>query len=546
MRSTAPRQVVVSLVGLALVLTSFAALPPRAHALFGVGDTTVVIGDVSPTNIGSWLENTVTAVSTLQTQIKGYVLDPLAHMLAQAVLKSITASVVDSINGRNGSPSFVKNLSLTLQMVGDRVGLSFITQFNSSIRSPFTASIANALHTNYLQSTSLAGFFAGNQCTLSTISGSNANINSFLAGSFNKGGLSTWFALTTQDKNNPLAMFLNAKSQLASAVTGAQGKQSQVVTQNNGFLSWCSSGRMDDQQAGLGAACSDFANGSDCNGNFVCVQSAGKTTGTCQQPTAATSDDTASTCYNKDGTPGSVETPGSVIHDQLTKTLGSGVDSLVSVHDFNQMVDTILAALATKVVSTGLSALSGSGGSGSVTRQITTSTDPNAAAVGSQALTTAQGIVTRVEKYSTAWTAVQTAAQAASSDLQNLSNTCAQQSSPAQTALQTEVQPVLSQAQAALNSAATTKTLALRVESEASATSAGSAGALTADLQTLIAAPPTASDLATAQSNASETGAATSSPGTPLSVSGGTLVDQMKLISKNAQTLRSCILVPLL
>jgi hypothetical protein len=106
------------------------------------------------------------------------------------------------------------------------------------------------------------------------------------------------------------------------------------------------------------------------------------------------------------------------------------------------------------------------------------------------------------------------------------------------------VQPVIQQAQDAIASAEKTKALAQKVLAESSSTDPGVAGALFADSQALAAAPPTAADIAMAQSNAQALNAATASPDGSLTVSGGTLVDQMRLIQKNASALQAACSLP--
>lgn len=505
----------------------------------------------TPCDFINLVQNTISAVadptsaaSTYWTMLKGSVLDPLAHALAQAVLKSITASVVNSINGTNGSPQFVTNLSANLQQVGDIVALSFISQFTSSIVSPFTNAIGGALRSSYLQGSSLAGYFAANQCTLNQAS---PNINGFLSGNFQQGGWQAWFALTTQQQNNPFTIYALAKGQLASLATAAQTNQRQTISQNGGFLSWCGSYNPD--TAALLSQPLTSMSGT-LNTSIPTINADGSVSSGASQTTNVTINAPTAqaqpgpNCLNSDGTPGTVQTPGSVIHDTLSKALGSGVDSLVSVHDFDQMVDTILSALVTKVVSTGLSALSGSDSSSSFNGQpsgATGSTDPNANSVASQANSLAQTSLTQVSNYTTAWQTIQSAAQQASSTVTGLAGACSGLANQAQTALTNEIQPVLSQAQQAFTSAAATQALARRVQIESNGYSSGEAGAggsLTSDTQTLAAAPPTVTDVATAQSGAQKTDAATSTSPYTLTVSGGTLVDQMNLITQNAQAMR--------
>lgn len=534
--SSSPRKQIA-----ALIFLAFAALfgPQAAHA---DAIPTIESGPNLFTNLLTTIESTIsaisnptTAVSTYATQVKGYVLDPLAHALAQAVLKQITASVVNSINGVNGSPQFVGSLALNLQQVGDTVGLSFISQFGSSNHSPFAPAISTAMRSNYLQQTSLAGFFSANQCTLSQ---SSPNINSFLAGNFKQGSWGSWFSLTTQQQNNPFTLYPVANGQLASVVGSAQTNQRQTIAQNNGFLSWCGPYAAPaiavPVNNGVSATLNRGVPSIDANGNVtqttqsVAINTTTGTTGGAAQP--------GPNCLNSDGTPGTTQTPGSIIESTLSKTLGAGVDSLVSVHDFNQAIDTILSALANKVVSTGLAELSGSPSSSSSTTG-STSTDPNAASVASQAVSLAQGSVSKLANYTSLWSTIQSSANTASSSVAQLAVSCPALANDTQTALLTEIQPVLNQAQAAFNTASTTQALALQVENDAStytSAGAGAGGALAADTQALAAAPPSAQDIANAQTQASVTKAASSTSPYILTVSGGTAVDQMKLIAKNA------------
>ena len=82
----------------------------------------------------------------------------------------------------------------------------------------------------------------------------------------------------------------------------------------------------------------------------------------------------------------------------------------------------------------------------------------------------------------------------------------------------------------------------LAATSETAGTS-GAAGALSADTQALGAAPPTTADVVNAQSAATVTGRATASPDGSLTVSGGTLIDQMNLISTNAEALKTSVCI---
>lgn len=518
-----------------LVPSVFLSVPPRAHAVLPV----TIDGDFSIPSITTMLKSTlsaaynyVTSSSAASLQLKEYVLDPLAWVLSQKSLQAITGSVIGFVTGNGngtGQPQFVQNLLGNLQGVGDNQAFAFLAQFGSQSNSPFSSAITSALRTNYLQQTSLAGFFAANKCTLSQ---SSPNPNAFLAGNWSQGGIAAWFALTTQGQNDPYQLYQKANGQLGSQVAAAQFARVQDYQAGNGFISWC-----------------DTSSGGSNSIQPVSITPQQTGTSADLQPVSITPQQ----CMNSDGTPGTVATPGSVIHDQLTKALGSGVDKLVS----SDEIDEILGQLAMQLVSSvlggssgGLSGISQSSSesSRSMLNQYT-SENPAGTTGGSNTangsiVTLAQTTLSNITAYETAWNTVLNAAQAASSTVTQLSSTCTTESSSAQTALLYEVQPVILQAQNAIASAEKTKALAQKVLAESSSTDPGTAGALLADSQALAAAPPTATDIATAQSDAQAPGAATASPSGSLTVSGGTLVDRMNLITKNAQALQSACSLP--
>jgi hypothetical protein len=505
---------------LALALFGLAA-PRAAHAI-----PVVVVGGYGT------IQETITAVAapvtsnaTLLTQIKGYVLDPLAHALAQMVLQQITASVVNWINGTGsgGSPLFVQNLALYLRLTADNQALAFISEIGAQSNSPFAAAIASSLRTNYLQSSSAAGFWAANQCTLYAAS---PNINAYLAGNFSQGGWNAWFALTTQPQNNPYSLYYRSQAELAARVAGAQGQAATQLGYSNGFASWCG-----------GAAPASVP-----NPQVPGVTGSGASDAAAQAAAAAI----PGGCVKSDGTLGTVQTPGSVIYSSLSKVTGSGIDSLVSVQNFDQMVSAIMSALITKV----LSSLTGVSASG-YTTQLQYSNPLNATSttggtvgesVGESAANDVAQRQSDIGGYATAWQSLYGAAQTASSSVAALlaCESANQVSDGPFGALQagpTEIAPVFAQAAQASSTVAYAAAMLAQVNTDVAGTeqgSAGASGALTADLQTLLAMPPTAADAANAAAQATTTGEATSSSPVSLLVSGGTLLDRLSLISANA------------
>ncbi|MDE2021832.1 MAG: hypothetical protein KGI71_02845, partial [Patescibacteria group bacterium] len=107
--------------------------------------------------------NTTAAGSTLESCIFNTVLVPIARAIARAILQQITASTINWINGSNGTgqPSYIQNLAVHLQGVGDSFAVPFIAQIRSNaFNSPFSSAIAAALSNNYAQQTSVQGFYA--------------------------------------------------------------------------------------------------------------------------------------------------------------------------------------------------------------------------------------------------------------------------------------------------------------------------------------------------------------------------------------------------
>lgn len=540
----------------------FLIAPQRARAFDIVYD---------PTN---WIENSlilaeetitaaaapITSYSTSGTFVYDTILIPLVRAVARMMLQQLTASVINWINGGNGTgqPSFVMNLSVHLQGVGDSAALAFISRAASAFNSPFGAAISSSLRTNYLQNTSMAGFFAANKSTLALAS---PNVNAFLAGDWSKGGVGAWFALTTQNQNNPYTLYQAAAGQLGSQVGQAQTNRRQDLMQSGGFLSWC---------------------GGNTTAASACVAT---TNGTC--PSGCVPDDYAPTgcsssgakpqapCTNPDGTPANAVTPGSVIHDYTQKAVvDSGFEQLIDVKDLDAALGAIVSALLNQVLGGagglfGASAPSSSGGR-SITSQLQTSATNNTSGAAS-ALSFVQSRREQIAEYSSAWNSIGSAANTAQANVQSLIDFCTvaasdpantentsfisavnTQITEAQTALATEIAPVIAQAQAAPTLVSSTLTLASKVESEATAaasitsTSAELAATLSADTQVLAAAPPSITDIANAKQNARVTGVAEASPAGSLMllVNNATLVDQMNLLSTNAALLKTSVCTP--
>ena len=556
MKSHFQRSVIVILLTITLVAPSvFLIVPQRAHAQYAVTE----VGANLVQDTISALQNTITAVSapitaaaTVAQQVNAYVLQPLAFALSGNLLKTITSSVVAFVNGKTngiGKPQFVANLQGNLQTVGDVQALAFFARLKSS-NSPFAASITSSLTKNYLQNTSLAGFFAANQCTLAK---SSPNVNKFLAGDWSQGGVKEWFALTTQDQNNPYTLYQASQAELASVVSGAQSARVTELNWGQGFASWC----------GTNAKASS-----------------------------------GDSCINKDGSPGTIQTPGSIIKSSLDKALGTDQDKLVKMGSTASEINGILGNIGSimNTVGLGVSIFGGSSGSSGGLLGVANTSSSNRNSLFSQyqsssflgatptsvvaqnaaTLPAGSDMASRVSKYQSSWNTINTAANTASTSVATMASYCASEAkvaqglldgnsydwnlennkailvsfitsstanaNAAQTVFASEIAPVLAQAGAAFSNIVAANAMIEKVQSEQnSVTDATSGSVYAADVQTLQTMSPTGSDIANALQDSQAFGMASASPGGSLTVSGGSIMDRMNLITANANTMkRSC------
>ncbi|MEK7135646.1 MAG: hypothetical protein AAB831_00610, partial [Patescibacteria group bacterium] len=334
------------------------------------------------------IKNTITSVATVTSaaanvalQIDAYVLQPLAFVLSGNLLKLMTAGVIAFVIGKanaTGIPQFVVDVRKSLQTVSDVRSLAYFDQYMRSSRSPYTGSIVDALRKDYLNKTSLAGFWAANMDTLAR---SSPNVNAYLNGNWSQGGVAAWFALTTQIQNNPYTKYPRAQSQLAtivgSGVGGATGARLAELGFGQGFASWCgaSDGTLgalttNSSQLSKALAAYEAANtanntaraAADANPNDAAAKAAAEkaaadvnAAGTRVAAEKAASNasplgvNPGDPCTNKDGTSGTIKTPGSVIVASLNKVLGGQQDQVVRMGNVGGEINKILGNIATVI-----------------------------------------------------------------------------------------------------------------------------------------------------------------------------------------------------
>jgi hypothetical protein len=591
---------IVALLTIALMVpATFFMAPQRVEAQALPG---VPINSVGPLDFIDTIKATLSEihqftsmVADIANYVNTYVLQPLAFVLSGQLMKALTAKVMQFVIGKangTGIPQFAVDVQKSLRSISDFQAQAYFRQV-SLTNSPFASSVAQALGINYNQSTSLAGYWAANMNTL----GRNIpNYNSsFLAGNWSQGGVAAWFQLTTQTQNNPYTLFQNSQAQLANVigpgVGGGSGARLAQLGWGQGFMSWCSANKDEATNAVYTrfAACVAQCKADDVSCQEDCQQGASTAGNAGINP--------GDPCTSSDGTPGTIQTPGSTIKATLDKVLGGQQDKLVQMGNISSQINSILGNIGTVLNTINLAAniLGGDNGNGLLNAgspggALTTFTSSSAPAqsvstsslnyfgtggsgivnsANSSAVTSASNIdtnaavaqvtsaglstnstggtgstsdmPTRVQKYESAWSAIASVANETKTALQTEMSVChaywngtSAYENEAQNALSFEVNPIL--AQAAGIQAIGDAALAHYnlVQSESTSSST-----YDADLQKLNTMTPTAGDVATAEYNATAYGGSVANPIGSLTVSGSSIVDQMNLIRNNALSIQA-------
>jgi hypothetical protein len=425
------RKSLVLLLAILIVGTSGLAVGPRpAHA------TGLPVVDVVGNTFHGFelVQQTISAVT--DTKI---LTNPIFYALAQNAIQSMVRSTVNWINsGFQGSPAYATDIKRTLQDASDQVAEGFLRQLKSNlnINSPFRDLLSQNVLRNYYLSTSRDGFFLQNPYTLNR---SSANDSAFLRGDFTQGGFDAWLNTALNSQNNPFGALNAFETELAARVNGVQAQIHEELGWGNGFLSW--------RKCDLGGNTIQDTTSQDI---IPILDTSGKPTGQTTVGAVGTVSLTQKqTCFSSH-----IETPGSVIADQLNHSLGLGADSLVNADEFDEIVNALLSQLMKNVLGgSGLSGLS-RGSSATNARpyfdQAVTDTTSAGVSVASTFLSVIDNKITSFQSYQSDWQKISAAAVAARTALSQ--STCV---ANAQATIAAEVTPVITQAATAIGNTPT-------------------------------------------------------------------------------------------
>lgn len=341
------RNVSSILIIVSLVLSPLFLQPKKAEAQYAVSvvasvtDFLVKAGNLVLDNISKFSAFISNYLDSLR--VKEYVLDPIAKGLARAIRKAIVQSVLSWVrNGFQGNPAFVQDPKNFFKRIADNEIGRFI--YGSDLRwmcSPFRLQIQRAIVRNY-------SYFDTNQCTLTQVldnfKGFTDSVNNELG---SLGGWDMWAQVSGSPSNNPYGAYALAGIQIDAKISGELNKEQNILNWNKGFMSWkdpsCVAERTEnkrlqetrDQYAGEGEG--------ETLPQTVTVDAADN---------ANFSDQVQG---NTDPESCPIITPGTVIVDQLNKSLGSEIDELVAADEINEALTGLILSLVQQ-------ALGGNGG----------------------------------------------------------------------------------------------------------------------------------------------------------------------------------------
>jgi len=338
MISSLRNRLIVALIVLGLFSSIASGIAPRtAHAQLVVDDPrgSVIAGF-------NLIENAFSAVKSAAVYTKDYVFDTLAWQALEVARQSIIKSTINWINsGFQGSPAFVTDLKSNLRGVEDAVARRFFQELADQqiAQTPFQDKILNAVRLGYYLSTSPESYYVRYPYTLHEVSPDD---RAFLEGDFSQGGWNAWFATVMNPQNNPYGAQMAAEQVLSDTIGTEVQLHTRELEWNKGFLSWR-------------GECTSFGeNQFDRDEITTSIPSATRNPDGTLNVTTNTQTQAVATLSEEENCLGyEVRTPGSVIHEQLNKTLGSNVDKLVTADELNEIISALMNQLVGHVLGAG-------------------------------------------------------------------------------------------------------------------------------------------------------------------------------------------------
>lgn len=325
----------------------------RAHAVLGIGDITIDI---------------------VQEAIK-LTANTAAHTAQRLIIQQLVQSTVTWANsGFEGNPQYHINLQQDALNAANNSATAFITSLGQNpnlLCSPFRANITISLKDYYTPTSSF-------QCTFTGIA---ANLTNFYNNFTNGGGWNTWFQVTQVPGDNPYQVYVAGTQKIDTSVSASVSLLNQKAQINSGFLDvtpciannpnqavmnkinkWRSGFDVTDitspdydPNVALGLYWDFNENNPDDYASLKSDQAAGKIL---YNPALA-----AGACIAH----GDVETPGTVIKDQINGTVAAPLNQLINAQDWDEVVGALVAGLTKRIFTSATGLFNGQSGNSPTT-----------------------------------------------------------------------------------------------------------------------------------------------------------------------------------
>lgn len=422
-------------------------IPRPAYALFGAGDTVVVVGDIPRFT-------------------KDWGLDVAAWFGGNAMIQAMTTSFLNQLlMGSSGGavPPIVGNMRTALLQTGDRQVQLFMSQLRSgwAIDSPFRNVVLDAVEREDFLSSGPGGFTAFSQFTLPQFTNDPRRC---LEGRIDQVGLNCLFGLAKNQANDPIGAKMALEDAVSGERKGAENELKRVVDQGKGFL-----------------------------GNLECAD-----TGTVTAGPVALSGGLPSllNCVTR--------TPGSTVAELTNAMLPAGLQRVIQADEISETIASLVGQmLAQTIAPQGLFGMlqPSSGGGRSFLDQTTADVAQQGnTTVGGAFLSIADTQRGAIEEYQTAWQKIYVAAV----DVRTQLETCGKLNTTSDGAF---VRETITEAQEALARAQTAQTALNELEREAEAAVSGESASnvsISSLYQGSVAIIPTPTEVQDALTESSE------------------------------------------
>lgn len=323
----------------AMILILFPLAPQKTYATDPIGGPANAAD--FPYDVATASYEALVSAGVQALVIKDYVLDGLTPILKDALIRSMTSSILNWINsGFQGDPAFVTDLQRELENIALSEADRYVNKLVNLVPGdPINISIAKNIALSYTQSP--------DDALRSTMGDTLVNPAAF-SNDFSQGGWAGWFAML-EPQNNFYGRSYIANDQLNGKIANQQSVAKQELNWGDGFLSFK---KCTDSAGGVENTGSSTWKNPD-TGELETVNKATSPKTTGGNDTWKNPDTGESEAVHRGNATCTIETPGSVIQTQLNEILPAGLRNLEVADEINEIIQSLLTNLLDNILGNG-------------------------------------------------------------------------------------------------------------------------------------------------------------------------------------------------